>query len=72
MADQTPEPDASCPECGHEFDSIWAVSINKGPLPPGFTPIFSPEQRDVARCGQCGKSFERTDGGPWRRQDASS
>ena len=38
----------------------------------GFSPIFTPEQRDVARCGQCEASFERTDGGAWRRQDPRS
>ena len=69
MSDQTSVPDPNCPECGREFESIWVVAINKGTPPPGFTPIFTPEQRDVAGCRHCGVDFERTNGGPWRRQD---
>ncbi len=71
MTDQSPTSQASCPQCGRQLEWVWAVSINQS-LPPGFTPIFTPEKRDVARCGECAQSFERTDGGAWRPQDASS
>lgn len=70
MADQTPVTDPYCPQCGREFEWIWVIAINKGSPPPGFSAVFTPEQRDVARCEHCGVDFERTDGAAWRRQPA--
>lgn len=57
-----------CPECDQDFASMWQVAIG---VAGGYTPVFGgPVVLDIGRCDTCNRSYERTAGGPWRRQGA--
>jgi hypothetical protein len=57
--------DYRCPGCGREFEVVWQVTIRES---RGYSPVFPPGVRDIARCQSCDASHERTDDGEWRRQ----
>ena len=55
-------PSELCPQCGHELDVIWAVSIGDS---GDYEPVFGgPVAFDMAQCNSCNLSFKRADGGP--------
>ena len=57
-----------CPECDEDFASTWQVAIGTD---GGYTPVFGgPVVLEGGRCDTCNRSYEPTDGGPWRRQEA--
>jgi hypothetical protein len=60
--------EASCPECGADFERVWYVTV--GTKPQGYEPVFgkAPVVVDMGRCNNCNSSFESVDGGPWHRQ----
>ncbi len=60
--------DDGCPECDGEFASVGQVTV--GTNLQGYEPVFgkAPVAVDIGRCNNCNISFERVDGGPWRRQ----
>jgi hypothetical protein len=60
--------EGGCPDCAVEFAMIWEVTV--GSVLDGYTPVFgdAPVVVEVGRCDNCNISFERIDGGPWRRQ----
>jgi hypothetical protein len=58
-----------CPECGHEFDTVWQVAV--GTNLQGYTPVFGgPVVVDIGRCNNCNTSFERIGDGTGHRQGA--
>jgi hypothetical protein len=61
-------PDVLCPNCAAEFAVVWHVTV--GTNPQGYTPVFgkAPVAVEAGRCDSCNISFERIDGGAWRRQ----
>lgn len=58
-------PEESCPECGHEFEVVWGVSVGDS---EDYEPVFRGSVAfDTAQCDNCNTSFKRTDGGRWLR-----
>jgi hypothetical protein len=56
----------ACPDCDDEFESVWDVTVDdSGEYPPVFG---GPVTLEIGRCNNGNNSFERVDGGPWRRQ----
>jgi hypothetical protein len=51
-----------------DFVTTWHVTV--GANLQGYEPVFgkAPVAIEVGRCNNCNTSFERIDGGPWRRQ----
>jgi len=60
--------EASCPECHVDFAAVWQVTV--GTDPQDYEPVFgkAPVLVEAGRCNKCNTSFERIDGGPWRRE----
>lgn len=57
-----------CPECGEALGDVWRVTVNTNMQE--YTPIFGGRAVvDIVRCNNCEVSFERVEGGSWRRQD---
>jgi hypothetical protein len=61
--------DDSCPECGEELGAVWRVTVDTNMQE--YTPVFGERAvLDIVRCNNCNISFERIEGGSWRRQES--